>query len=204
MNEKILVEQIVSGEEAAFKTCFDLYADKVYNTCLGLLQNTGDAEDTTQETFIEVFKSIHTFRFQSSLSTWIYRIALNKSKDLLKKQRSVKRFSFVTSLFGDDNELIHDRPHLEHPGVLAENKELAKILFAHIGKLPEKQKTAFTLHKLEHLSHAEIAEIMQLSHSAVESLIYRANENLKKSLSAFYKKHHAPGASFLNSILLML
>jgi len=76
-----------------------------------------------------------------------------------------------------------------HPGVLLENKERSKILFQHIEKLSENQRVAFTLHKIEGLSYQEITEVMQTSLSSVESLMFRAKKNLKKSLGSFYKKN---------------
>jgi RNA polymerase sigma-70 factor (ECF subfamily) len=93
-------------------------------------------------------------------------------------------------LFRMKNEDIHseyDVPDFNHPGVLAENREKAGILFQAIGKLPENQRIAFTLHKLEDLSYGQISEIMRKSVSSVESLMHRAKTNLKKELYHYYK-----------------
>ncbi|MES2689505.1 MAG: RNA polymerase sigma factor [Bacteroidota bacterium] len=185
-SEQELISNLCAGDENAFRELFNLYADKVYNTALSMLQNQQDAEDITQEVFVEVYRSINKFKGESQLYTWIYRIAISKCTDQIKKQKTKKRFSFLTSLFGDDNTLIHDRPHFEHPGVLAEKKEDSKALFHAIAKLPEKQQSAYTLHKIEQLSQKEVAEVMQTTPSAVESLIGRANENLRRLLSEYY------------------
>jgi RNA polymerase sigma-70 factor (ECF subfamily) len=188
LNEQELITALRAGEENAYRTLFSQHSDRVYNTALSLLQQEQDAEDITQEVFMEVFRSIKNFRQQSSLSTWIYRVTLSKCMDQQKKQRAIKRFSFITSLFGKDQDLLHDQPHFDHPGILAEQKEQARILFIAVRKLPEKQQAAYTLHKVEGLSHKEVAEVMETSVSAIESLIFRANENLKNLLSVYYKK----------------
>ena len=85
-------------------------------------------------------------------------------------------------LFGDGNEPIYELPDFNHPGVAMDRKENAARLFKAINQLPENQKTAFTLHKLEDLSYQEISEAMQTSVAAVESLMHRAKQNLRKIL----------------------
>lgn len=188
-SEQELINNLCAGEESAFRELFNLYSDKVYNTALSMLQNQQDAEDITQEVFVEVYRSVKNFKRESQLYTWIYRIAISKCSDHIKKQKAKKRFSFISSLFGDDNALLHDKPHFEHPGVLAEKKEDGKALFYAIAKLPEKQQSAYTLHKIEQLSQKEVAEIMQTTTSAVESLIGRANDNLKRLLANYYENN---------------
>ena len=86
-------------------------------------------------------------------------------------------------LFGDNNETIYELPDFNHPGVAMDRKENAALLFKAINQLPENQKIAFTLHKLEDLSYQEISEIMQTSVAAVESMMHRAKQNLRKMLS---------------------
>lgn len=203
MNEKELIAKIISGEEQAFRELYRVYGNKIYNTCLGMLQQTEEAEDATQEVFIEVFRSIAAFKGQSSLQTWLYRIAISKCLDVQKKKKAAKRFAFVKSLWGAENELEADKAHFDHPGVLLENKEHARVLFLAISQLPKKQQTAFTLNKMEGLTYAEIAEVMQTTTSAVESLLFRANENLRHSLSDYYKNNIQGGASYLLSLLLI-
>jgi len=173
--------------ENNFKAAFDANHKKVYNICLNILQNTEEAEDATQEVFIEVFHSLHAFRDESALSTWIYRIAVNKSLDVLKAKKRKKRFAFITHLFHPESgEQLHDVPNFDHPGVILENKERTQILFAAINKLPDSQKSAFVLLKIEGFSQKETAEIMKLSEKAIESLHQRAKENLKKLLENYY------------------
>jgi RNA polymerase sigma factor (sigma-70 family) len=204
MSNDELIEQLIAGNEIAYKTLFDLFSAKVYNTVLSILQHQQEAEDITQEVFIEIFRSIKSFRKESSLQTWIYTIATNKCYDHLKKQKAKKRFAFLTSIFGDDDGLQHDKPHFDHPGVLIENKEHAKVLFYALSKLSKKQNMAYTLIKIEGLSHKEVANIMHTSVSAVESLLFRANENLKTTLLGYYKNNVKENAGLFKTILLMM
>lgn len=187
MEEKELLQKLKTGDRGAFKNLVNAYSEKVYNTALGYLQNLEDAEDISQEVFIEVFNSISKFKGESKLSTWIYRITINKSLDLLKRKKSKKRFAFITSIFSNE-DATEEIPHFEHPGILMENKERAKILFSAMSKLPDNQKTAFTLNKIDGLSYKEISEIMDTSVSSVESLLHRAKNNLRKLLNTYYNK----------------
>ena len=160
----------------------------VYNVVLHYLQNLEDAEEVTQDVFIKVNQSIHTFREESTIKTWIYRITINQSLDFIKKKNSKKRFfSFGRKT---DNELEYiNTSSFEHPGILLENKENAKILFEVINTLPENQKTAFILAKVDGLSNPEVSEVMEMSISAVESLIFRAKSTLKEKLSSKFEEY---------------
>ncbi len=204
MNQQELIQQLIQGDEAAYRVFFNQFSDRVYNTALSILQHQQEAEDVTQEVFIEVYRSIKSFRQEASLQTWLYTITTNKCNDHLKKQKSKKRFAFLTSIFGADDALQHDKPHFEHPGVQLENKEHAKVLFYALSKLPEKQKMAFTLSRIEGLSNKEVAAAMSTSVSAIESLLHRANDNLKYTLSEYYKNNLKEGASLFRAFLLML
>ncbi len=182
MNEQELIQGLRNGDQAAFKFLVDNYQDRVFNTAIGIVQNAEDAEDVSQEVFIQVFRSIHSFKEESKLSTWIYRITTTRSLDLLRSRKSKKRFGFLQRLFGDGNEPLFELPDFNHPGVALDRKENAARLFKAISQLPENQKTAFTLHKLEDLSYQEISDVMKTSVAAVESLMHRAKQNLRKML----------------------
>lgn len=187
--ESVLITHLKSGDEKAFKAVFDSYKGMIYNTALGFLTNVSDAEDITQEVFLQVYRSISQFKEESKLSTWIYRITTTKCLDLLRKKKTKKRFAFIIDIF--DKEKDHEKElfvNYEHPGILEENTELSKILFKQIDKLPENQRIAFVLNKIEQLSYKEISEVMETSVSSVESLIFRAKSNLKKRLEKFYKE----------------
>jgi len=171
-----------------FQEIYETYKNKVFNTVISYLQNQEDAEEVTQDVFVEVHRSINTFEGKSSLSTWIYRISINKSLDFIKSKNRKKRFAFMSSLFNDAGELKHDSRNFFHPGVILENKEKSAILFKAINGLTENQKTAFILSKVEGLPYAEISEVMQMTVSSVASLLFRAKQNLQKKLSNFFKE----------------
>ncbi|HEY5393204.1 MAG TPA: RNA polymerase sigma factor, partial [Hanamia sp.] len=153
---------------------------------IGLLQNAEDAEDIAQEVFMQVFESISSFKGESKLSTWIYRITVSKCLDHIRKKKRKKRFAFVQSLYGKNDGMMIEPPDFFHPGIKAENKENAAILFHAVEQLPENQKTAFILSKMENLSYREISDIMKLTEAAVDALLQRAKNNLKKTLKSYY------------------
>jgi RNA polymerase sigma-70 factor (ECF subfamily) len=186
LTEAELISGLIARKEDAFRFLIDSYGDRVLNTILSIIQSREDAEDLTQEVFVEVYNSIEKFKGESQLYTWIYRIATTKALDLIRKRKAKKRFAFITSIFSNENEEMEIQD-FHHPGIEAENQERAKILFKAMNKLAENQRIAFTLSQVENLSYKEIAEVMKLSVSSVESLIFRAKTNLKKLLRDYYE-----------------
>jgi len=165
-----------------FEKLYNQYNILVYNLALNYLQNTEDAEEITQDVFVQVYNSLNKFQEKSSLKTWIYRITINKCLDFIKHKNSQKRF-FIFGKKSQNEFEINSISNFEHPGILMEKKENAKLLFQIINELGENQKTAFLLSKLDGLSNPEIAAIMKLSVSSVESLVFRAKSTLKEKIS---------------------
>ena len=116
----------------------------------------------------------------------MYRIAVTKSLEFLRSKKRKKRFAVLKSLFSSENDAAIEIPHFDHPGVLAENRERARVLFQAIEKLPESQKIAYTLNKIEDLSYGEISKVMKRSVSSIESLLHRAKSNLQNYLKNYY------------------
>jgi RNA polymerase sigma-70 factor (ECF subfamily) len=189
LEENQFIALLKNGDSAAYTRLVSLYSDRVYNTALGLLQNVEDAEDIAQEAFVQIFQGIANFKGESALSTWIYKITVTKSLELIRKRQAKKRFAIFDTLFGVENTAVSKNIPFYHPGVQLENKERGAILFEAINQLPEKQKTAFVLAKTEDLSYAEIAMVMELSVASVESLLFRAKQNLQKLLGDYYEKN---------------
>lgn len=187
MEDPLFIASLKTGDREAFARLVSELQGRIFNTCISIVQNTEDAEDLTQEVFTEVFHSISGFKNESKLSTWIYRIAVTKSLDFLRRKNRKKRFGFLQSLFNSSDELRVEVADFYHPGVSLENKERSAILFRAIENLPERQKTAFVLSKVEELSYSEIAEIMKISVSAVDALLSRARQNLRDELNNYYK-----------------
>ncbi len=178
----------MSSKNSDFISIYNQYNVLIYNIALHYLQNVEDAEEITQDVFIQVYDSLSTFKEKSSLKTWIYRISINKSLDFIKHKKSTKRF-FIFGKKSENDFEINNFSNFEHPGIALENKENAQILFQTINELTENQKTAFILSKLDGLNNPEIAEIMNVSISSVESLIFRAKTTLKEKLSTKFENY---------------
>jgi RNA polymerase sigma-70 factor (ECF subfamily) len=190
MSDKELIQKTAAKDHGAFKTLVDRYQALVVNTCYGLLGNREDAEDVTQEVFFQVYKSAGKFRQESKVSTWLYRISVNRSLNFIRDNKRSRWLKSLTSLLEDDRKQVRDIPtsDSDRPDVALEEKERNWAIQKAIDSLPAKQKAAFVLHKYEGLSYQEIAEIMHRSLSSVESLIHRAKSNLQRELF-----HHLKG-----------
>jgi RNA polymerase sigma-70 factor (ECF subfamily) len=185
LNEQELIKQLKLGNEPAFKMLVEAHSNRVYYTVLNILQNATDTEDIVQETFIQVFESIKHFKEASSLATWIYRIAVHKALDKIRKQKNRTRLHAIIPWWMPDENKSMDAVYL-NPGILIEHKENAVRLFKAINELPHQQRVAFTLIKVQGMKYEEACEILQLSVKAVESLVSRARVKLKSQLDNEY------------------
>ena len=169
-----ILQRIAQGDRHLFKQLYLQQRDLVYNLALNYAQNETDAEEITQEVFIQIFRKAGQFQGKSTVKTWIYRITVNTALNFLKKK---KRRSWLST------EKIEEVPKdFVHPGVLLERKEQSIFLFKGIDRLPDQQKTAFLLSFIEELPRQEAADIMGISLKALESLLQRAKKNLRKIL----------------------
>ena len=189
MEDSELVEKLKEGNEEAFRKVLATYQKLVLNCAFKFLRNKESAEDVTQEVFLEVFESIRSFKGQSRLSTWIYRIAVTKSLNEIKHQKRKKRFAVLLNLFDESREeerFLASEGSGPEKGI--ENQERAQILSRALAKLPESQRIAFALSKVEGMSYEEISSLLSVSIPAVESLLHRAKANLATQLYSYYKK----------------
>lgn len=168
--------------ETLFNAVYDDFKSLVYNLALSYVHNQEDAQDATQEVFVKVYQRYEDYKPErSSMKTWIYQITINHCLDKVRARKAQKRFGFLTSLFAPDTgEPIPEAAHFDHPGVALEDKEAIGRLFRIIDTLPDNQRTALILTKIEDRSVKEVAEIMQFSPKAVESLLQRAKDNFSK------------------------
>lgn len=173
-NEQDLIRLVAKEDRTAFAELYVLLNEKVYNTALSYLQNTQDAEEVTQDVFVKIYKNAAKFQGNATVSTWVYRITINTSLNFIKRKKRFTLFSLGTK--------SKDLPDFNHPGVIMEKKEDARLLFSTIKTLPENQQTAFILSFIEHLPRLEVADIMGISLKAVESLLQRAKKNLRIKL----------------------
>lgn len=190
MTEAEIIEKLQKGSEQAYKELVEKYQKLVVNTCFGMLHDKDDAEDVAQDVFIEVFRSVQNFRADSKISTWLYRIAVNRSLNFIRDNKKRKWFQSFEDAVKSKNATPENFTlgNSESADFNLENNQRANMLHEAINSLPENQKVAFTLNKYEDLSYKEISEVMDLSVSSIESLIHRAKKNLQKKLYVCYKK----------------
>jgi RNA polymerase sigma-70 factor (ECF subfamily) len=174
-----------------FRIFVEKYQDMVFRTCYGFVKNSDDCDDVCQNVFIQAFRNIDKFKGESALSTWLYKIAINQSINFLRQNKWQKLVQKVEDLFVFSNNQVNNRnSNNQNPEKLLEKKEEDDILNQAISSLPENQRTAFILHKYDDLPQQDIAEIMGISISAVESLVFRAKSNLQKKLFKYYHENY--------------
>lgn len=186
MNENELIHGLRQKDEDSFRWLVENYRNRVFGTILNIVQDKNESEDAAQEVFIRVYESIHGFKGEASLSTWIYRIAVRKALDKLRRRKTRQGLNqWFPGLVSNEKK---ENTEFDHPGIALENKEKAGVLFNAINALPEKQKIAFTLIKVQGMSYDEAGRILQQGVKAMESLISRAKLNLQKQLEQYYKR----------------
>lgn len=178
MGQEQLIERLKSGDEKAFRELIDLYRPQMTNLCYGFVRNQEDAEEIVQDVFIEVYRSICNFRGDSKLSTWMFRIAVSKSLNKVRKNKFRNLITSIENVFEQHTE----KSNSSNPHQLMQSKEESKALQKAIGKLSENQRIAFVLHHYDGYSYLQISDIMNTSIPSVESMIHRAKVNLKNQL----------------------
>jgi RNA polymerase sigma-70 factor, ECF subfamily len=181
MEEINFIKKLKQGDRSAFNELVLLFRKRVINTCYRFLLDKKDAEDISQEVFVEVFQSIKSFHGNSKLSTWIYRIAVTKSLDEIKKRNRKKRFSSIGKMLHLDDVANWISGGTRPDKSLNEEENMKEIMQV-LSTLPQNQRVAFTLSKIEGYTNPEIADIMETTTVAVESHIYRAKKKLSEEL----------------------
>lgn len=193
-NDTEIINRLIKHDETAYREFVEKHQQMVINTCNGFVHNSDDAQDIAQDVFIEIFRSLKNFRNESKISTWLYRIAVNKSLNFIRKNKKHSILRSIDSYFdgddGNNNKIEIPEKNLQYHDSNMDNQERSVILNKAISSLPKNQKIAFTLNKYDEIKYNEIAEIMSVSLSAVESLIHRAKLGLQKKLVNYYKKNN--------------
>lgn len=175
LEEKDLINRIISGKTELFKYIIDDYSNMVFSLCINILKNSEDAKDASQDTFYRVFKSLKKFDGnKSKLSTWIYKIAYNKCIDLVRKKNNFLNFK---SYFKTKNNNYEFQKHY------FESEIVAKLL----SELSEKDSGLITLYYLNELSINEISTITQETESNIKVKLHRIRLRLKKIAQNKYK-----------------
>lgn len=179
MNERELIARLQKRDETAFEELLRQYEKKVYTLCFRMCGNSEDAEEAAQDTFLALWRGIDRFRQESSLSTWIYRLASNACIDLLRRRKKQG-----SSLSLDDEELFLDAVDpAPHPQEAVEHREAQKLLQEGLSALPEEYRKVLILREIEGLSYTEIAESASLELGTVKSRISRGRVLLRNFLS---------------------
>jgi RNA polymerase sigma-70 factor (ECF subfamily) len=172
MEDSELIARVAGGDEGAFELLVKKYQRPVLGTVYRYLGNSPAAEDIAQEVFIKVWHHARGFKGKSAFSTWLYRIVVNQCLNF-RNERKRKQTVPLDESIADDC-----------PGVDAkyDRKRKAEIVRDAVNELPGRQRMALILSRFEDYSYEEIARIMGVSLSSVESLIFRAKDGLKKKL----------------------
>lgn len=180
MDDLELVRRFQAGSEQAFNELVLKHRRGVYMTAVGLLGSADDADDITQEVFLKVYQSLGTFRGDSAVYTWIYRIAVNLCLNQIRKRK-------VRSFLGLD-ALKTAMPEAERPDEILELRELSAHARRAIASLPEKQRAVFILRHFRGLPHAEIARIMDRDEGTIKANYFQAVKKLKARLGSYLKE----------------
>ncbi len=188
MNDEELLRRTASKDIEAFKILVRRLQGRVLGLCSRLLSHPQNAEDVAQDVFFRLYKSAPTFRGDCSVSTWLYRIAVNRCRNF---NRDNKKFG-SWSEFGRELKTGYEcgsdfpAPASDDPSSAWLVNEARELVRRAVASLPEKQKTMLVLHKFDGRSYQEIAAIMGVSLASVESCLHRAKRNLQKELSPLF------------------
>ena len=194
-----LIDRIRGGDYAAFEELVGRYERKVYALALKLTGNQADAEEIAQEVFLTIFQKLDSFRGESQLSSWIYRVTANAAFMKLRDRRKRAKVDFDEKLAGGE-ELPHVTttfPQSDWSGTadnLMERGELGDRLSDAIAALPDKFKLIFLLKDVQGLSNEEIGDIVNMSVPAVKSRLHRARLFLRERLQEYVEKAGAHGS----------
>jgi RNA polymerase sigma-70 factor (ECF subfamily) len=181
------VEALKSGDRAEFARFVDAFSAQIYRVALRILSDPQDAEDVLQETFLKAYRSLPEFEGRSSLSTWLYRIAVNEALMLTRRRRPD---SVSIDEPGETEEGETEPLQITDWCCLPENELLSaegrSFLDQAIDRLPETLRVVFVLRDIQGLSIKETAESLDLSETAVKTRLLRARLNLRNQLSNYY------------------
>lgn len=162
-----------AGADLTFERVYETYRGRVFGTAYRMLSNRADAEDATQDVFVKVFKKLGSFRGDSAVSTWIYRIAVNTCLDFRRRRRVRQTISL------DDGIEVGSTPLSVGP-----------LIESTLPKMADGYRAVFVLHDIQGLKHEEIAKILGITDGASKSQLHRARAFLRKELSPYLKDRH--------------
>ncbi|MHB8217951.1 MAG: RNA polymerase sigma factor [Candidatus Sulfotelmatobacter sp.] len=194
-DERSLVQRAQSGDEQAFATLFQSHKKRVYSVCLLMTKDVADAEDLTQEAFLQVFRSVGSFRGDSAFSTWLYRVAVNTVLMKLRRRKAPPILSLDEPVSADSPSLRRDvgRPD---PSLFGAIDRIA--LRRAMQELPEGCRKIFALHEVEGYQHHEIAKMLDCSVGNSKSQLHKAKMKMRDLLFPKRRVLRRPAANQLS------
>jgi len=185
-DDEALVGRTQKGDSTAFDVLVDRYKERLYATVYHMTANHEDANDLVQDTFIKAYKSIGSFRGHSSFYTWIYRIAVNRTINFLKRRKNRNQYSLddVDSSIQTDPDLVEMMSHVT-PRREAGLTELQEKLNEALQKLSDSHRAVVTMHDIQGMTHADIAKVLKCSEGTVRSRLFYARQQLQGLLSDY-------------------
>ncbi len=175
-SDEVLITLFQSGEREVYKILVDRYQERIRNLVYSIFHDPSVVDDLAQEIFIKAYEALPTFRLDSSFYTWVYRIAVNKSRDEMRR-RKVRRFLSFQTLTDESNKELVSRL-----SVPPEERDAKEIVALGLQGLPEKFRSAIILKDIEGLSYEEMADVLQCELGTVKSRLSRARTMLRKIL----------------------
>ncbi|MCE5219652.1 sigma-70 family RNA polymerase sigma factor [bacterium] len=172
-----------------FSKIVEGYYQRIYNVIYRMIEDREEAEDLTQDTFVNAHRAFDSFRHESQIYTWLYRIAVNLTKNRLdrrRRRRGVEGPSLDAPVEVDEDEMTRQVEDWRHaPGRAAENTELERVLACEVTGLRAEYKEVVILRDYEDLSYEEIAQVVGCSVQAVKSRLFRARSVLRRALTDY-------------------
>jgi RNA polymerase sigma-70 factor (ECF subfamily) len=184
MDEKELIRLAQNGSREAFSTLVQAYKNKVFSLAMSLTGNRETADDLSQEVFIKAYLAIPKFRFRSEFGTWLYRIAVNRIKDYLRKASRRKEVS-LEAIGEQEGILVGDQESREREAVEERRRRLVHEV---LRELPPKQQIILSLRDIQGYSYEEIARILKISAGTVDSRLFRARMMVRKRLAPYLNR----------------
>lgn len=185
-----LLKAIRAGDRRALAAVFDRYADRLYRLAYGVLRDRAEAEDVVQESFLALIDRIDTFEGRSRVSTWLYRVAYNRSIDRVRERRRASP--------GVDDDAAVPMPRSladwsKQPDEILVDREARDMLERAIGDLPERLRAVFVLRDVEGLSTAETADVLGITTAATKVRLHRARLQLRERLADYFGRTPTSG-----------
>ncbi len=186
-SEAELMAEVARGETSLFREIVEKYQNQVMNTVYRFTGDYYQAEDLTQEVFIRVFKSAKRYRPKAKFKTWLFKIVVNLCLNYRRDRARNRTQSLDAPLTTKDGELAREvrSPNGDIPDIALEEMELKRTVREAVDSLPENQRIVVILQRFEEMSYKEISDTLGVSLSAVESLLFRARQNLRRKLAPY-------------------